>query len=68
MYLIAVPSLSSNFFDSGLEHSQTEKVHVAILLLVVLLITFCKVEAVQRVVMRRMAFYGRVGFISACSE
>jgi len=46
MYLIAVPSFGSNLFNGGFEHCQAEKVHVAILLLVVLLIALGKLKAV----------------------
>jgi len=46
MYLSAVPSFGSNFFDGRFEHRQAEKVHVSILLLVMLLITLGKLKAV----------------------
>lgn len=46
MYLIAVPSFGSNLFNCRFEHGQAEKVHVAILLLVVLLVALGKFEAV----------------------
>ena len=44
-YLIAVPSFGGDFFDCGFEHRQTEEVHIAILLLVVLLIALGELKA-----------------------
>lgn len=67
MYLIAVPSGGRDFLNGRFEHGQTEKVHIAILLLIVLVIAFGKLKAVQWAVIRWMAFYGRICFfLDAC--
>lgn len=44
------PGLRGDLFNSRLEHRQSQKVHVTILLLVLFLVTLCKIEGVERIV------------------
>ena len=52
-YLHVIPFFTSCLLNNRLQLRKAQKVHVPILLLIVLVVSFCKLKCVERVVGRR---------------
>ena len=64
MYLKVFPFIVRQRFNGGFKLSKAQKVHIAILLLILLQISFSKIEGMKRVVVGWIALEGRIIFVS----